>query len=147
MTASHLYECVKVSLSEKWVLKYSTLGVPLIEGFPYHETMWMKWNQSLNDIPLWKDSLSEKWMLNYTTVGFSLIWGFASHERNVTHPLTINGGQVYDCEKSEKLVFYTTLWSIIKGFPSHEWNETHPLTMIAGQLYECEKFRFLKNEW
>ena len=31
----------KVSLSEKWVLNYTTLGLPFIRGFPSH-----KWNES-----------------------------------------------------------------------------------------------------
>ena len=37
MTASQVYECVKVSLSEKWVLNYTTLGFPFIRGFSSHE--------------------------------------------------------------------------------------------------------------
>ena len=37
MTASQVYECVKVSLSEKWVLNYATSGFPFIIGFPSHE--------------------------------------------------------------------------------------------------------------
>ena len=47
----------------------------------------------------------------------------------------MTGGQVYDREKSEKLVLnYTTLgFPIIRGFPSHEWNDTHALTMTGGQ--------------
>ena len=37
MSATQVYDCVKVSLSEKWVLKYTTLGFPFIKGFPSHE--------------------------------------------------------------------------------------------------------------
>ena len=31
----------KVSLSEKWVLNYTTLGFPFIRGFPFYE-----WNET-----------------------------------------------------------------------------------------------------
>ena len=36
-----VYACVKVSLSEKWMLNYATLGFPFIRGFPSHE-----WNET-----------------------------------------------------------------------------------------------------
>ena len=32
-----VYYYLKVSLSEKWVQKYTTLGFPFIRGFPSHE--------------------------------------------------------------------------------------------------------------
>ena len=41
MTASQVYYYLKDSLSEKWVLKYTTLGVPFRKGFPSHE-----WNET-----------------------------------------------------------------------------------------------------
>ena len=44
-------------------------------------------------------SLSEKLVLNYTTLGFPFIRGFPSHEWNETRPLTMTGGQLYECQK------------------------------------------------
>ena len=42
MTASQVYECVKVSLSKKWVLNYTFLGFPFLKGVPLP---WEKWNR------------------------------------------------------------------------------------------------------
>ena len=36
-----VYACVKISLSEKLMLNYATLGFPFIRGFPSHE-----WNET-----------------------------------------------------------------------------------------------------
>ena len=113
MTAGQVYECVKDSLSEKWVLNYANLGFPFIRGFPSHE-----WNDtqpltmaacqvyacekfhSFNDdswssVRMWKVSLSEKCMQIYTTSGFPFIRGFPSHEWNDTHSLSMAAWQVY----------------------------------------------------
>ena len=107
-----------VSLSEKWVLNYTTLGSPFIRGFPSHEwnetrpfTMtagqvahfkrvplpWMKWNPSFNDdwwptVRVWKVSLSEKLVLFYKSLGFPFIKGFPSYGWSDTNPLTVRGG-------------------------------------------------------
>ena len=81
----------KVSLFEKWVLKYATIGCSFIKGFPSHQ-----WNEihpltttgsqiyacddSWPSVRLWKYSLSEKCVLKYATWGFPFIRGFPSHE-------------------------------------------------------------------
>ena len=74
MTASQVYECVKVSPSEKWVLKYTTYECVEV-------------------------SLLQKWVLNYATVGFPFIRGFPSHEWNETLRSTMTAGQLYYREK------------------------------------------------
>ena len=78
----------------------SYFRVPVFKGVPLP---WMKWNPAFNDywwptIRVWKVSLSEKWVLNYTTSGFPFLMGFPSPEFDDTHPLTITGGQLYECE-------------------------------------------------
>ena len=40
MIGGQLYEGKKVSLSEKWMVNYTTSGFPFIRGFPSHE-----WNK------------------------------------------------------------------------------------------------------
>ena len=67
--------------------KQSNFRVPVYKGV---SLPWMKWNSSFNDdrwptMRVSKPLLSEKWVLNDTTSGF--------------HPLTITGGQLYECEK------------------------------------------------
>ena len=90
----------KVSLSEKWVLNYTTLRFSFIKSFLSHG-----WNDtSFADdwwlsLLVWKVSLSEKWMLYYTNLRFPFIKGFSSHEWNETHPSTMTADKLYDCEK------------------------------------------------
>ena len=97
MTASQVYECAKVSVSEKLVLKYATLGFSFIKGFPSQERnkthpLMMTGSQVYECV---KVSPSEKWVLNNATWGFPFIWGFPSHEWNDTHSLSMAAYQVY----------------------------------------------------
>ena len=124
---------LRLPFCEKWVLNYTTSGLPLIRGFPSHG--WndthhftviarqvytcevFQWYTSFHgdcwtNIQVWRFSLSDKWILNHTTLGFPFIKGLPSHGWNDT-PL---------------------------------WNDTQPLTMIAGQVHECESFYFPKSE-
>ena len=91
----------KDSLSEKWVLKYATLGFPFTRVFPTHE-----WNdrhpKTMTGIQVYyylKDSLSEKWVLKCATLGIPFRRGFPSHEWNDTHPSSMAACQVYAREK------------------------------------------------
>ena len=78
----------KDSLSEKWVLKYVTLGLLFTRRFPSYE-----WNYThpltMTASQVYacvKVSLAEKLVLNYATLGFPFIRGFPSHEWKETLP-------------------------------------------------------------
>ena len=99
MIAGQVYECAFFTL-RKISLTPENFRVPVCRGFALP---WMIWYPSFNDdclptIRLWKVSLCEKWMVDYTTSGFPFIRGFPSHEWNETHPLTMIGGQMYECQ-------------------------------------------------
>ena len=107
----------KVSLSEKWMLNYTTLGFPFIRGFPSHErnetllsTMTAsqvypceKWHPSLmmtasQVYTCAKDSLSEKFVLKNATLGSPFIRGFPSHDVRMCRSFTFGKMSIKLCD-------------------------------------------------
>ena len=90
----------KDSLSEKWVLKYATLGFLFIGGSPPLREMtpilkrWLLAKcTSVKSLTFWKVGA------NLYNLRVPVYNGVPSHEWNDTLPWTMTAGQLYQCEK------------------------------------------------
>ena len=125
MTASQVYKCIKVSLSEKWVLNYATLGFPFMTAdqvFDCEKFLflpWMKWNPSFAD--------------KYKSVGLKILT-FWRHYNLYKQGLNLRIFSTIDILVFMPYIWvssYITPWSMFINamYLSLQTNDFHPLTM------------------